>query len=88
MAKYLSILLIGFIFHTFIFEPGALSANTFKLQSVSVEGNNRLSDEAIVNYSRLVSNSNISSEDLNFAYTKVLDTGLFKSVEFIIPTIF
>ena len=82
MAKYLSILLIGFIFHTFIFEPGALSASTFKLASVSVEGNNRLSDEAIVNYSRLVSGSNISSEDLNFAYTKVLDTGLFKNVEF------
>ena len=66
----------------FLFEPAALSANTFKLGSISVEGNNRLSDEAILNYSRLKSNATISSEDLNSSYNKVLDTGLFKDVVF------
>ena len=82
MAKLISIFLISFFCQIFLFEPSALSANTFKLGSISVEGNNRLSDEAILNYSRLKPNATISSEDLNSSYNKVLDTGLFKNVVF------
>ena len=82
MAKLISIFLISFFCQIFLFEPTALSANTFQLGSISVEGNNRLSDEAILNYSRLNPNSTISSEDLNIAYNKVLNTGLFKNIVF------
>ena len=82
MAKLISVFLISLFCQFFLFEPTALSANTFKLGSISVEGNNRLSDEAILNYSRLKSNATISSEDLNSSYNKVLDTGLFKDVVF------
>ncbi len=82
MAKLISIFLISFFCQVFLFEPSAVIANTFKLGSISVEGNNRLSDEAILNYSRLNPNATISSEDLNSAYNKVLDTGLFKDVMF------
>ena len=82
MAKLISIFLISFFCQIFLFEPTVLIANTFKLGSISVEGNKRLSDEAILNYSRLNPNATISSEDLNIAYTKVLDTGLFKDVVF------
>ena len=82
MAKLISIFLISFFCQFFLFEPTALSANTFKLGSISVEGNYRLSDEAILNYSRLNPNATTSSEDLNIAYNKVLDTGLFKDVVF------
>ena len=82
MAKLISFFLISLFCQFFLFEPTALSANTFKLGSISVEGNYRLSDEAILNYSRLKSNTTTSSEDLNIAYNKVLDTGLFKDVVF------
>ena len=62
--------------------PSILAATTFSLSSISVEGNKRLSDEAIVNFSRLNLNNNISSEDLNDAYSQILNTGLFKEVNF------
>ena len=82
MAKFLSVFLISLLCQIFLFETATLRASTFKLGSVSVIGNNRLSDEAIINYSRLSRNTVISSEDLNIAYDKILDTGLFKSAAF------
>lgn len=82
MAKLLSIFLICFSFKVLFFEASALSANTISLKSISVEGNKRISDEAISNYSRLTLNKKISSEDLNTAYNNIFDTGLFKNVEF------
>ena len=44
MAKFLSIFLIVLSCQIFAFASSALNANTFKLNSVSIEGNNRLSD--------------------------------------------
>ena len=82
MEKFISVVLIGFFCHVFIFEPTSLSANTFKLGSISISGNNRLSDDAIINYARLRPSMTVSSEDLSFAYSKVVDTGLFKDVKF------
>ena len=82
MAKLLSIFIICFSFKVLFFEVSALSANTISLKSISVEGNKRISDEAISNYSRLTLNKKISSEDLNTAYNNIFDTGLFKNVEF------
>lgn len=82
MAKLLSIFLICFSFKVLFFEASALSANTISLKSISVEGNKRISDEAISNYARLTLNKKISSEDLNTAYNNIYDTGLFKNVEF------
>ena len=40
---------------------------------ISVEGNNRLSDAAVINYSRLVVQNNLTSEDLNKAYKKIVE---------------
>ena len=82
MAKLLSIILVGLLFKILIFEPSTLAADNVRLSSISVEGNKRISTEAIVNYSRLVTGNNISSEDLNDAYRKILRTGLFKDVSF------
>ena len=82
MVKFLSIFLIGFFCHIFLFQPASLSASTFRLNAIVVDGNNRISDEAIVNYARLSPNAALSSEELNSAYKKVLDTGLFKNVAF------
>ena len=82
MAKLLSVILDGLFFKMLIFEPSTLVADNLSFSSISVEGNQRLSDEAIVNYSRLVIGNKISSEDLNDAYRKIVNTGLFKEVSF------
>ena len=82
MAKLLSVILVGLFFKMLIFEPSTLVADNLSFSSISVEGNQRLSDEAIVNYSRLVIGNKISSEDLNDAYKKIVGTGLFKNVSF------
>ncbi len=82
MAKFLSTFLIGFVFQVFLFEPSVLIASDFKLSSIVVDGNKRISDEAIANYARLSPNAHVSSEELNTAYKKVLNTGLFRNVAF------
>jgi len=82
MAKFVSIFLTAFFFHGFLFIPAIVNAEAFKLSSISVKGNSRLSAEAIINYSRITPSATISSEDLNTAYTNILDTGLFKNVSF------
>ena len=82
MAKFLLIFLTGFFCQIFLFEISAVSANTFRLNSIAVNGNNRISNAAIVNYSRLILNKQVSSEDLSTAYEKILNTGLFKDVSF------
>lgn len=82
MAKYFLIFLIGFLCEIFLFEPSTVSANTFKLKSVSVEGNNRISRDAILNYSELKLASIVSNEDLSRAYNNIVSSELFKSVKF------
>ena len=82
MRNLVSILLLGFLCQIFLLDPSASRASTFDLSSISVQGNNRLSDSAIVNYSRLAPQKNVSSEDLAKAFGRISDTGLFKSVAF------
>ena len=82
MAKFLLIFLTGFFCQMFLFDVSAVSANTFRLNSIAVNGNNRISNAAIVNYSRLILNKQVSSGDLSTAYEKILNTGLFKDVSF------
>ena len=82
MAKFLLIFLISCLCGIFLFEPSSLSANTFKLKSISVEGNTRISRDAIFNYSELKLATNVSNEDLNRAYKNIVGSELFKSIEF------
>ena len=83
MAKFLLIFICSFFFQIFVFELSAPSANTFKLNSYSVEGNQRISDEAIFNYSELTLTSTVSNEDLSRAYKNIVSSELFNSVKFI-----
>ena len=78
--KRLLILVVGLFL--FIFETLNLNAETFEINTISVEGNNRLSDEAISNYSRLNLNETVSVEALDSAYKNIVATGLFRNVIF------
>ena len=82
MAKYL---FSFFFIFSGLFFPGSLSqlkAESFELNSISVEGNNRLSSAAVANFSQLKTGTSVSSQDLNEAYKAIIDTELFKSVVF------
>ena len=70
------------LFIHFVAGTSNLHAETFQIKTISVEGNNRISANAIVNYSSLNLNSKISSEDLSGAYNNILNTDLFKTVKF------
>ena len=74
MRNLILILLMGLLCQIFLFEPSALRANTFSLKAISVEGNKRLSDGAILNYSQLNTPDTFSSEDLDAAYSRLIET--------------
>tara|TARA_A200000113_G_scaffold225337_1_gene245858 strand:+ start:1663 stop:3963 length:2301 start_codon:yes stop_codon:yes gene_type:complete len=80
MTKKIVIFLISFAFLHFVVGASNLDAETFQIKNISVEGNNRISANAIVNYSSLNLNSSISSEDLSSAYNNILNTDLFRMV--------
>ena len=82
MAKYFFSFIIIFSSLFFIGSFSKLKAETFELRSISVEGNNRLSNAAVANYSQLNIGAAVSSQDLNEAYKSIIDTELFKSVVF------
>ena len=82
MTKKIVIFLISFAFIHVVAGASNLYAETFQIKTISVEGNNRISANAIVNYSSLNLNSKVSSEDLSGAYNNILNTDLFRTVKF------
>ena len=82
MIKPFSIFLIALFCQLFFFNPSLVSADSFKLSSISIVGNKRISDAAITNYSRLMPETVLNPEDLSIAYSNLLDTGLFGNIKF------
>ena len=82
MIRFFSFSLFSLTCLLFSVGPTKISAEIFRINSTSIEGNYRISEDAIVNYSRLNLGKVLSSEDLNEAYFNIIETGLFKSVEF------
>ncbi|MEP2530581.1 outer membrane protein assembly factor BamA [Shimia sp.] len=63
--------------------PGSVSAQQYQFGSVSVEGNQRIESAAVVNYAGITTGKAISAGQLNAAYQRVLDSGLFEAVEMV-----
>ena len=82
MIKLFSCSLLSLACFLVFVEPTKINAETFRINSTTVEGNYRISDDAIVNYSRLNFSGVLSLEELNEGYTNILETGLFKKIEF------
>ena len=82
MTNFASIVFIIGIHCCFVCTPFLLHANTVKFNTIVIEGNSRISDGAIKNYSQLRVSEPTSAQDLNNAYSRVIGTGLFKNVEF------
>ena len=82
MSKPFSIFLIALFCQLVFFNPSFVTADSFKLSSISIVGNKRISDAAITNFSKLMPETVMNSEDLNIAYSNLLDTGLFGNIKF------
>ncbi len=63
--------------------PNFAAAQNYNFSSIRVEGNNRIESVAIVNYAGLQKGTAVSGGQLNAAYQRVLDSGLFETVEMV-----
>ncbi|MEX0284096.1 MAG: outer membrane protein assembly factor BamA [Paracoccaceae bacterium] len=57
-------------------------AQNFRFNSVQVEGNERIETSTIVSYTGIARGQSLTGGELNDAYQRVVDSGLFESVEF------
>lgn len=58
------------------------AAQSFTFNSVQVEGNQRIQTATIVNYTGIARGKAVTAGELNDAYQRVLDSGVFETVEF------
>lgn len=65
--------------------PEFAEAQSYRFSNVVVEGNNRIEDSTIASYTGIGRGQTVSAGDLNDAYQRVLETGLFETVE-IVPS--
>jgi outer membrane protein insertion porin family len=63
--------------------PAAAVAQAFSFSSIQVEGAQRVDTATVVSYAAIPRGQAISAGDLNDAYQRVLNSGLFQSVELV-----
>lgn len=63
--------------------PGIVFAQEYKFDSVKVEGNHRIESTAVLNYAGIEKGATVTAGQLNAAYQRILDSGLFETVELI-----
>ena len=61
--------------------PSIAGAQEYKFDSVKVEGNQRIESAAILNYAGIEKGQVVTAGQLNGAYQRILDSGLFETVE-------
>ncbi|KPQ08069.1 MAG: beta barrel protein insertion system outer membrane component BamA [Rhodobacteraceae bacterium HLUCCA12] len=57
-------------------------AQTYRFDSVTVQGNQQIDAETIAGFARIARNRSMSAAELNDAYQRVAGTGFFRSVDF------
>lgn len=63
--------------------PGYVSAQSFQFSNVRVEGNQRIQTSTIIAYTGLEQGRRVSAGELNDAYQRILDSGVFETVELV-----
>lgn len=61
--------------------PGMAEAQQYRFSSVAIEGNQRIDPSTILSYAGIAKGSSISGAQLNAAYQRLQDSGLFESVD-------
>lgn len=61
--------------------PSLVNAQEYNFDSVKVEGNQRIESAAILNYAGIEKGKVVTAGQLNGAYQRILDSGLFETVD-------
>ena len=67
----------------FAFAPTFAEAQNYQFNSVQVEGNQRIQTSTIVAYTGIERGKTVSAGQLNDAYQRILDSGVFETVELV-----
>ncbi|WP_171176256.1 outer membrane protein assembly factor BamA [Ruegeria sp. HKCCD8929] len=65
----------------FLIAPAAAQAQTYTFNSVQVEGNQRIESSTIIARTGIVRGQQVTAGQLNDAYQRLLDSGVFETVE-------
>ncbi|GAA6181934.1 outer membrane protein assembly factor BamA [Shimia sp. NS0008-38b] len=63
--------------------PSLVSAQTYNFGTIRVDGNQRIESSAIVNYAGVERGAAVTAGQLNAAYQRIVDSGLFETVELV-----
>ncbi|MCG7492599.1 outer membrane protein assembly factor BamA [Thalassobius sp. Cn5-15] len=61
--------------------PLSVAAQSFRFNTVAIEGNQRIEDGTILTYAGISRGQSVSAGELNAAYQRILESGLFESVD-------
>lgn len=64
-------------------SPGPAQAQNYSFSNFRVEGNERIQTSTILTYAGIEPGSSVSAGQLNDAYRRVIDSGIFETVEFV-----
>ncbi|AUQ54106.1 outer membrane protein assembly factor BamA [Phaeobacter inhibens] len=67
----------------FVLTPEIAVAQSYSFTNVQVEGNQRIQTSTIVAYTGIERGKSVSAGQLNDAYQRILDSGVFESVEIV-----
>ncbi|SFE08032.1 outer membrane protein assembly factor BamA [Roseivivax sediminis] len=82
LASTAAILAIGFS-TTYTFVPTQAAAQSYTFTNVSIEGNRRIEAGTILSYAGIARGETVSGGELNAAYQRIQESGLFESVEIV-----
>lgn len=63
--------------------PAAAQAQDYRFTDVAIEGNQRIEGDTILSFSGIPRGETVSAGELNAAYQRILDSGLFETVELV-----
>lgn len=63
--------------------PAPVLAQSYRFSNVTIEGNQRIEPRTILNHARIARGEGVSAADLNDAYQRLVNSGLFESVNLV-----
>lgn len=63
--------------------PGGADAQTYRFNSVAIEGNQRVDPGTVLTYAGISRGQTVTAGELNDAYQRILDSGLFETVSIV-----
>lgn len=73
--------IISLVFIGLLAIPDEASAQNYRFTSVDINGNQRVDGATILSYAGIGSGDTVSAAELNSAYQRIVDSGLFETVE-------